>query len=285
MLTLVMLAVLLPQVAVNHLGEFQCEVDGQKWVSRVTGEQLRAAPHWTMEGPVPLPPDGAIRSARQILAVMVEQVTGWHVDCVELMSIAGSWVYRVQFGEVSPRPGMRQRQLAEVFVRLDGTGIIPTRTDTDVAERVSPIDVSPSTGEVRTDIGRPDRREPTSAEEVKPLRSPVSQAPFTGADGRRWNAAATMEQVVATPRWTTDGPVPLPPEGAVRSAERLFPVVGMQLEDWRVISVELRRVGDQSWVYTVGYLEWRSKHADAVQQAWFLVLLDGTGITPTLRRE
>ena len=284
MLALVMLAVLLPQVDITGGGMFQCEVDGQRWVSRVTGEQLRATPHWTMEGPVPLPPDGAIRSAKNILAVMVKQLTNWRADGVELMSIGGSWVYRVAFGEISPRPGMRQLQGAEVFVLLDGTGIVPTRTDTDVMERVSPLDVSPSTSEVRTDLGRPDRRDPTSAGEVRPVRVRVFQARYTGFD-ELLESVATTQQILATPRWATAGAVPWPPEGAVRSAERLLPVVGMQLEDWRVISVELSRVGDQSWVYRVEYMERRSEHADAVQMARFLVLLDGTGITPTLRRE
>jgi hypothetical protein len=217
---------------------------------------------------------------------MVKESANWHVNCVGLMKRGGSWVYRVAFGEISPRPGMRDRQTAQVAVLLDGTAITPTRTDKPAITPVTVSDVYPSTRDVRTDVARPDRREPTSAEGVTPEQVPLFSRYSAGEE--RWESVATTEQILATPRWTTDGPVRLPPEDAIRSAERLFPVVGMRLEDWRITSVELRRVGDQSWVYTVWYIEsWEraSQHADFVREALLLVLLDGSGIIPTLRHD
>jgi len=50
MLALLVLFVLLSQVPITGMVG-GCEVDGQQWRIEVTGEQLRAAPHWTTEGP------------------------------------------------------------------------------------------------------------------------------------------------------------------------------------------------------------------------------------------
>jgi hypothetical protein len=285
MLALVVLAVLLSQVPITGMVG-GCEVDGQQWRIEVTGEQLRAAPHWATEGPVPLQPDGAVCSAKRILPVMVSQVENWQVENVELVRAGGSYFYEVHFAEVSPRPGMRDRQAAEVAVLLDGTGITPTRGRGRFEVPETPRPRDPSIGDVPADVGHPDRREPTSAEEVKPVRLPARSARFTGVDGRQWEAVATAEQIVATPHWTTDGPAPLPPDGAVRSAERLFPVVGMQVEHWSVDTVSLGRFADQSWVYIVAYMETSlSPGMSHLRQAQFLVLLDGTGIIPTVRHD
>jgi hypothetical protein len=285
MLALVVLAVLLSQVPITGMVG-GCEVDGQQWRIEVTGEQLRAAPHWTTEGRVPLQPEGAVRSAKGILPVMVSQVENWQVENVELVRAGGSHLYVVHFAEISPRPGMRDRQTAEVAVLLDGTGVTPTRGRGRFEVPETPRPRDPSVGEVPADVGRPDGREPTSAEEVKPVRLPAWSARFAGVDGRQWEAVATAEQIEVTPHWTTAGPAPLPPDGAVRSAERLFPVVGMQVEQWSVDTVSLGRFGDQSWVYIVAYME-RSPGPGMghLRQAQFLVLLDGTGIIPTVRHD
>jgi hypothetical protein len=110
MLTLVMLAVLLPQVQ-TALWTWSI-IDGQQWKSEVSETQVLAAPRWTTDGPVPLTPDGAVRSAKRILPVMAKQLENWQVDSIVLVRAAQSYVYEVHFGEVSPRPGVRQRQTA-----------------------------------------------------------------------------------------------------------------------------------------------------------------------------
>jgi hypothetical protein len=217
---------------------------------------------------------------------MVSQVENWQVENVELVRAGGSYFYEVHFAEVSPRPGMRGRQAAEVAVLLDGTGVTPTRGRGRFEVPETPRPRDPSIGDVPADVGRPDRREPTSVDEVKPVRVPVWAIQIPGFEDRPWESVASTEQILATPRWAADGPTPLQPDGAVRIAESLLPVVGMQSEDWGVISVELRRVGDQSWVYFVGYTETSLRPGMShLRQAQFLVLLDGTGITPRLRHD
>jgi len=206
---------------------------------------------------------------------MVSQVENWQVENVELVRAGGSYFYEVHFAEVSPRPGMRDRQAAEVAVLLDGTGITPTRGRGRFEVPETPRPRDPSIGDVPADVGRPDRREPTSAEEVKPsARSGVERA-LHRSRRAAVGAVATAEQIAATPHWTTDDPVPLSPDGAVRSAERLFPVVGMQLGHWSVDTVSLGRFADQSWCTSSDI--WRRPSVLAMshlRQAQFLVLLD-----------
>jgi hypothetical protein len=181
---------------------------------------------------------------------------------------------------------MKNLQTARVLVLLDGTAITPTRSHDDVeAHEIAPRR-DPSIGEAPADVGRPDRREPTSAEEVKPVRAPVWGLSFPGSNEPPWESVATTEQILASPRWTTEGPIPLAPDGAVRIAERLLPGVVEQLENWRVDTLELEREGSQSWVYVVRFREMSPEPGMShLQQAQFLVLLDGTGITPRLRHD
>ena len=104
---------------------FTTEYSGKKYVSRITEQDLRAAPSWPVnqENP-PLSPRRAVDAASKYLATLLPNGKNWRLYQVTLKPVENYWIYIVEFLE----PVAQERQTSagfSVVVLMNGVPVRP----------------------------------------------------------------------------------------------------------------------------------------------------------------